>query len=125
MAEIRKCQPKGKEIEIWFQDEARVGQKTKNTRRWARRGSRPCAPQDQRTRSAYIFGAICPKWGKGAALVMPWCDTHGMNEHLAEISRHVGRRAHAVLILDQAGWHLTDKLIIPKNITLLPLPAKC
>lgn len=47
-----------------------------------------------------------------------------MNEHLVEISRHVGRRAHAVLILDQAGWHLTDKLIIPDNITLLPLPAK-
>lgn len=124
MAEIRKCQAKGKEIEIWFQDEARVGQKTKNTRRWAKRGSRPCAPRDQRTRSAYIFGAICPKWGKGAALVMPWCDTHAMNEHLVEISRHVGRRAHAVLILDQAGWHLTDKLIIPDNITLLPLPAK-
>jgi len=52
---------------------------------------------------------------------MPWCDTHAMNEHLAEISRHVARNAHAVLILDQAGWHLTDKLVVPDNITLLPL----
>jgi putative transposase len=48
-------------IEVWFADEARIGQKNKITRRWARRGSRPSAPSDQRTASTYIFGAICPK----------------------------------------------------------------
>jgi hypothetical protein len=58
-------------IEIWFADEARIGQKNKITRRWARRGTRPSAPHDQRTASTYIFGAICPKEGKGAALVLP------------------------------------------------------
>ena len=35
-----------------------------------------------------------------------------------------GRRSEAVLILDQAGWHTTTKLIVPKNITLLPLPPR-
>src|SRR5690348_8765465 len=54
-------------------------------RRWARRGTRPSAPSDQRTASAYIFGAICPNEGKGAALVMPRCNTEAMNLHLAEI----------------------------------------
>ena len=63
------------DIEIWFADEARIGQKNKITRRWAKRGSRPSAPKDQRTPSAYIFGAICPKDGKGAALVMPRCSS--------------------------------------------------
>ena len=58
-------------IELWWQDEARVGQKNKITRRWAQRGTRPRAPHDQRTASAYIFGAICPDEGKGAALVLP------------------------------------------------------
>jgi hypothetical protein len=57
-------------IEIWFADEARIGQKNKITRRWAKRGTRPSAPKDQRTASAYIFGAICPRDGKGAVLVM-------------------------------------------------------
>lgn len=57
-------------IEIWFQDEARIGQTNKITRRWFKRGSRPSAPHDQRTRSAHIFGAICPWTGKAAALVM-------------------------------------------------------
>jgi hypothetical protein len=59
------------EIEIWFADEARIGQKNTITRRWTRRGTRPAAPSDQRTASTYIFGAICPALGKGAALIMP------------------------------------------------------
>ena len=58
-------------IEIWFADEARIGQKNKITRRWARRGSRPSAPHDQRTASTYIFGAICPKDGKGGPCLAP------------------------------------------------------
>ena len=84
---------------------ARIGQKNKITRRWARRGTRPRAPHDQRTQWAYIFGAICPAKGKGAGLVMPYCDTQAMQAHLAEISAMVEPGAHAVVILDQAGWH--------------------
>ncbi|PSS60615.1 hypothetical protein C6558_32055 [Ensifer sp. NM-2] len=98
--------------------------KDKITRRWAKRGSRPSEPHDQRTRSAYIFGAICPKQGKAAALVMPWCDTHAMNQHLIEIARNVADDAHAILIMDQAGWHMSNNLAVPENITILPLPPK-
>ncbi|MHB1873089.1 MAG: transposase, partial [Steroidobacteraceae bacterium] len=47
-----------------------------------------------------------------------------MNAHLAEISAAVEPGAHAVLLLDQAGWHTTAKLKLPDNITILPLPAK-
>src|SRR5215813_13437303 len=65
-------------IEIWFADEARIGQKNKITRRWAKRGTRPSAPRDQRTASTYIFGAVCPKEGKGAALIMPACNTEAI-----------------------------------------------
>ncbi len=46
-----------------------------------------------------------------------------MNLHLAEIARHVAPGAHAVVVLDGAGWHQTGvKLKIPDNISLLPLP---
>lgn len=69
MAKIKAALPRGTPIEVWFQDEARIGQKNKITRRWARRGTRPSAPKDQRTKSAYIFGAICPELGKGAGLI--------------------------------------------------------
>ena len=104
--------------------DARVGQKNKITRRWARRGTRPRAPHYQRTKWAYIFGAICPEEGKGAGLVMPYCDTPAMQAHLCEISAAVAPGAHAVLILDQAGWHLSGRLVVPDNITLLPLPPR-
>ena len=111
-------------MELWWQDEARIGQKNKLTRRWARRGTRPRAPHDQRTAWAYLFGAICPAEGKGAGLVMPFCDTQAMQAHLAEISATVAPDAHAVLLLDQAGWHFAGALVVPGNITLLPLPPR-
>lgn len=55
---------------------------------------------------------------------MPFADTHAMQAHLAEISAAVDAGAHAVLILDQAGWHRSTKLEVPANITLLPLPPR-
>ena len=88
-------------------------------------GTRPSAPKVQRPTSAYIYGAICPAQGKGAALVLPRCKTEAMTLHLAEISAAVAPNAHAVLLLDQAGWHLSAGLDLPANITLRPLPAKC
>ena len=69
-------------------------------------------------------GAICPAKGKGAGLVMPWCDTGAMQAHLEEISAAVAPDAHAVVILDQAGWHMSGGLDIPANMTLLPLPPR-
>lgn len=53
---------------------------------------------------------------------MPNADTAAMNAHLAEISRTVAEGAHAVLVLDGAGWHGAKALKVPENITLLPLP---
>jgi len=47
-----------------------------------------------------------------------------MNLHLAEIAQAVSSGAHAVLLLDQAGWHVSPKLKVPDNITLLPLPSR-
>ena len=124
MSEIAGGAARGKRIEIWFQDEARIGQKNKITRRWAKRGTRPSAPHDQRTRSAYLFGAICPEQGKGAGLVLPWCNTAAMDLHLAEISRTVASDAHAALFMDQAGWHTTAKLTVPDNISIVMLPSR-
>jgi hypothetical protein len=106
-------------------DEARIGQKNKITRRWAKRGSRPSAPRDQRTASTYIFGAVCPEQGKGAGLILPACNTEAMNLHLVAIAATVAPGAHAVLLADQAGWHMSTRLVVPPNITIIALPPKC
>jgi hypothetical protein len=83
------------------------------------------APRDQRTASTYIFGAVCPNQGKGAALILPACNSEAMNLHLAEIAKAVAPDAHAILLVDQAGWHLSRRLVVPANITIIALPPKC
>jgi len=114
---------RGKPLEVWFQDEARVGQQGTLSRVWAERGSRPLAPRDQRYSWAYLFGAICPARGVGAGLVLPFANAAMMNLHLKEISSRVATGAHAALVVDGAGWHQTGgRLRVPTNITLIHLP---
>ncbi len=104
---------RSKPLEIWFQDEARVGQQGTLTRIWAERGTRPRAPRDTRYIWSYIFGAVCPERAEAAALIMPHADTQAMSAHLAEIAKTVASGAHALLILDGAGWHGSAELEVP------------
>ena len=52
------------------------------------------------------------------------CNTEAMQLHLDEIATRVTAGAHAILILDQAGWHGAKDLEIPSNISLLQLPPR-
>jgi DDE superfamily endonuclease len=124
VAEVRAKLAPGTPIEVWCQDEMRVGQKNKLTYRWARKGSRPRAIHDQRTQSTYLFGAVCPERGTGAALVLPACNSEAMQLHLDEIATKVTAGAHAIVLLDQAGWHGAKALKVPSNISLLLLPPR-
>ena len=103
----------------------RVGQKNGLVYQWAKKGTRPRQPKDQRYENAYLFGAVCPSRDTGVALIMPNADTEAMQKHIDEIGRAVTPGAHALVILDKAGWHTTRKLKLPDNLTLLPLPPAC
>ena len=92
-------------VEIWLQDEARVGQKGGHTYVWAKVGSRPPMVRDNRHDSAYLFGAICPVRAVGAAIIAPTANTECMNLHLQEISTQVTPGAIAALLCDRAGCH--------------------
>ena len=48
-----------------------------------------------------------------------------MNLHLVEIAATVAPGAHAIFLLDQAGWRLSTGLVVPPNITIMALPPKC
>ncbi len=109
-------------IEIWFQDEARAGQRGTLTRIWAAKGSRPRAVRQQQFQAAYVFGAVCPTEGKAAALVMPKANSDSMQHHLDLISIAITPGKHGVLVEDRAAWHMTGKLLIPENLSILPLP---
>lgn len=119
--QVAEAHPKQR-IEVWFQDEARVGQQGTLTRRWAPRGSRPRAIKQTQYEWVYLFGAVNPVTGDSSALLAPTVNTEYMNHHLRFISEQVGSQVHVVLVLDQAGWHLSKGLQVPENLTLLYLP---
>ena len=87
------------------------------TRRWFLGGQRPRMVKDQRSRSADIFGAVCPERDTGAALALPEVSTAGMNLLLADIARQVPERRPAVVLTDTAGWHTIGKIEVPANLT--------
>lgn len=101
----------------------RLGQKNGCVRQWAEQGTRPRQHVDQRYDSTYVFGAVCPARDTGAALILPYANTHAMQLHLDEIAKAVAPGAHAVVLLDNAGWHTTKKLKRPPNLSLLFLPS--
>jgi hypothetical protein len=99
LADALKGVSPDKPVELWFQDEARVGQKNGQVYQWAPKGTRPRQTADQRYENAYIFGAVCPAHDKGAALVMPRANTEAMQKHLEEISASIAAKAHGVVIM--------------------------
>ena len=100
-----------------------MGQKGGHAYIWAKIGARPLMVRDNRHDNAYLFGAICPARGVGAALITPSANTECMNLHLTEISTQVTPGACAVVICDGAGWHQRGRALqLPDNIVLLHLP---
>ena len=85
----------------------RVGQKNKLTYRWTRKGSRPRAIHDQRTQSTYLFGAVCPERGAGAALVLPACNTEAMQLHLDEIANQPWK----IMSIARRDWAVAGHLL--------------
>ncbi len=109
-------------VDVWFQDEARIGQQNGITRMWARKGTRPRQVKQQEYESAYLFGAVCPEQDQGVALVLPNVNSEGMRLHLKEISDRVPKGRHGVVVVDRATWHTTKKIRQFENLSLLFLP---
>ena len=122
IAEIKAAHPEVRGLEIWFLDEARIGQIGRTCRRWFEKGIRPRGRRDLRHEAVYLFGAVCPDRDHGVALVLPEVSTAAMQAMLDELATAVAPGAHAVVILDRAGWHTAKELSIPTNLTPVFLP---
>lgn len=112
----------GKRIRWFVQDEARVGQQGTLTRVWARTGSRPAAVRQTEYEWVYLWAAVEPSSGASVAMITPTVGTALMQQFLAGLSGTLAPDEHAVLVLDNAGWHVAKALEVPPNVTLLFLP---
>ena len=111
-----------RKVEVWLQDESRVGQQGTLTHVWAQRGSRPQRIRQTAYKWGYLFGAVNPQTGASSALISPTVSTALMSDHLRMICEEAGEDRHVVLVLDGAGWHHSKSLVVPKDMTLLFLP---
>ena len=109
-------------MRLFFQDEARIGQKGRTAHVWWTRGVRPPGIADNRFTFAYIFAAIEPGTDNAFALVMPDVNTDAMQQFLDRFAATIGKNEHVAMVLDQAGWHGAKALRVPSNITFVALP---
>lgn len=111
-----------KNVRVYFMDEARFGQQGTLTKMWAPTGSRPTVVKQTKYEWVYLYGAVDPLAGDSSALLARHVNTGTMNAFLNILSSEVKPNDHVVLVLDQAGWHVSKGLEVPANITLLHLP---
>lgn len=114
--------PKGQKLRVFFMDEARFGQQGTLTHVWARTGTRPTAVKQTRYEWVYLYAAAEPASGASVALLMPQVNIETFDVFLRTLSDALATDEHAVLILDRAGWHVSQRVQVPDNITMLLLP---
>jgi transposase len=112
----------GKQLQVFFEDEARFGQQGTITRVWAPRGSRPRAVRQTQYTYLFVLVAVCAATGSVSALVMPELNAAVINLFLEQFARERPAGVHAVLIWDGAGYHTAGTLVVPPNVSLIRLP---
>ena len=124
MAALKAAAPE-RALELWCEDEARLGLKPIVRKVWAVRGQRPLAPNQTRYEWVYVYGFVRPTTGQTYWLILPTVNTSAMTVALAEFARDVGAGAEKqiVLVLDQAGWHQSHAVVVPTGVELVVLPA--
>jgi hypothetical protein len=123
MAELRRDHPE-KAVELWAEDEARLGLKPIARRVWAVRGRRPPANGRTKYQWLYVYGFVHPGSGRNLELILPAANTDWMGLALEEFARWAdpGGTKLLVVLVDNAGWHVAKRLAVPANVALHRLP---
>jgi DDE superfamily endonuclease len=122
--ERREQQP-GRRVEVWAFDEHRLGLRPVLRRQWAPKGQRPVAVGHPRYEWLYLYGFVHPGTGEVVWFICSTVDATLLGAVLTAFAEEVGAGANklVILVLDNAGWHVSDDLIVPKGIELAFLPS--
>ena len=123
LAELRRDDPE-KVVELWAEDEARLGLKPIARRTWAVEGRRPTAHGRTKYQRLYVYGFVHPAGGRNLELILPAANTDWMGLALEEFARWAdpGGAKLLVVLVDNAGWHVAKRLGVPPNVVLHRLP---
>jgi hypothetical protein len=113
-------------LAIWAEDEHRLGLLPVVRRVWAPKGQRPLAHVRRHYEWLYVSGFVRPTTGQSWWCLLPTVNAEAMRLALATFARDEGIDAHhrAMLVVDQAGWHIAHALLLPEGIDLVLLPAQ-
>ena len=114
-----------KNVELWFEDEARLGLQPTMRRIWAIRGSRPIAPSDTHYEWLYAYAFIRPTSGENFWLLLPTVNADVMSIALREFVLGIDpeQKKIILLVIDGAGFHIAHHLRVPGNVILRFLPS--
>jgi hypothetical protein len=120
---LRAANP-GKVVEVWAEDEARLGLKPITRRVWWLRGCRPRSCGRTKYEWLYAYGFARPATGETFTVILPRVNAERMGEALEAFAAHADPSGTKILVLvvDNAGWHRAKRLTVPANVRLHFLP---
>jgi transposase len=124
LEKLREAHPEA-EVELWAEDEARLGLKPVMRRVWAPVGKRPIARLKRRYEWTYLYGFVRPESGEVYWLILPRVNVELFSMALAEFAKEVGagEERRILLVVDKAGWHTGGEVEVPEGIHLEFLPS--
>lgn len=113
-------------MEAWAEDEHRIGLHPVNRMVWVPLGQVPIAQVNWKYQWVWLVGFVEPTTGQTYWWLVPRLNGRVMSQVLADFAAHFdfGPNKRVVLVLDQAAFHTTAKLVVPEGIHLLFLPPK-
>lgn len=111
-------------MQIWAEDEARLGLKPVMRRVWAPVGERPVARFERGYKWTYLYGFVHPQSGQVFWMILPTVNTGMFSMALHELAKEVGagKERQILLVVDKAGWHTGGEVNLPEGIHLEFLP---
>jgi transposase len=112
------------DVEIWCEDEHRIGLQPVMRRVWVEAGEPAIATVNWKREWLWLYAFVQPQTGETYWWLLPYVNTELFNRVLKDFAEHfkLGQTKRVILPLDQAGWHTTGKLEVPDGIHLLHLP---
>ena len=112
-------------VEVWSMDEHRLGLKPVVRKVWSEQGLQPIARVKWRFKWLWLYGFVQPETGETYWWILPFVNIELFNKVLADFANHfeVGKKKRIILVLDQAGWHYSDKVKIPEGIHFEFIPS--